>query len=120
MPNWLKWVFNITAVFGTESNTALPVILSWICAVTFAYVTNRIWVFESKAKGAGILAECSKFFGARVLTLLIDMLIMFLMVDLTGISGALWELFAKIVDSVVVLILNYVLSKVLVFRKKKE
>ena len=55
-----------------------------------------------------------------MLTLLIDMLIMFLMVDLTGISGALWELFAKIVDSVVVLILNYVLSKVLVFRKKKE
>lgn len=120
VPNWLRWVFNITAVFGTESNTALPVILSWICAVTFAYVTNRIWVFESRAKGAGILAECGKFFGARVLTLLIDMLIMFLMVDLTGISGALWELFAKIVDSVVVLILNYVLSKVLVFRKKKE
>ncbi|MCM1299000.1 MAG: GtrA family protein [Firmicutes bacterium] len=118
VPSLLKWVFNLTAVFGTESSTALPVILSWICAVTFAYITNRIWVFESKAKGLAVFAECGKFFGARVLTLLVDMLIMFLMVDLTGISGALWELFAKIVDSVVVLILNYLLSKLLVFRKK--
>lgn len=118
VPDMLKWVFNITAVFGTESSTALPVILSWICAVTFAYVTNRIWVFESKAKGAKIIAECGKFFGARVVTLLVDMLIMFLMVDLTEIKGVWWELFAKIVDSVVVLILNYVLSKLVVFTKK--
>lgn len=120
VPIWLKWVFNITAVFGTESSTALPVILSWFCAVTFAYITNRIWVFESKAKGAAIAAECGKFFGARVLTLLVDMLIMFLMVDLTGIKGIWWELFAKIVDSAVVLVLNYILSKLLVFRKKKN
>ncbi len=120
VPFWLKWVFNITAVFGTESSTALPVILSWVCAVAFAYITNRIWVFESKAKGAAIVAECGKFFAARLLTLFVDMLIMFLMVDLTGIKGAWWELFAKLVDNVVVMILNYILSKIMVFRKKKQ
>ncbi len=120
VPDFLKWVFKLTAVFDTESTTVLPVFLSWVCAVTFAYVTNRIWVFESKAKGVHILAEIGKFFGARALTLFLDLLIMFLMVDLTGIRGVLWEFFARVVDSVVVLVMNYVLSKVLVFRKKKN
>lgn len=120
VPVFLKWVFGLTAVFGTESATALPVLLSWICSVTFAYVTNRIWVFESRAKGWKIAAECAGFFGARVITLFVDMLIMFLLVDLTGINGALWEFFAKAVSSVFVLILNYILSKLLVFKKKKS
>ena len=119
VPDFLRWVFNLTAVLGTESSTVLPVFLSWVCSVTFAYVTNRIWVFESKAKGARVIAECAGFFGARALTLLVDILIMFLMVDLTGISGALWEFFAKAVSSVFVLVLNYILSKLLIFRKKK-
>lgn len=120
VPDFLKWVFTLTAVFGTESATVLPVFLSWVCAVTFAYVTNRIWVFESKARGVHILAEIGKFFGARALTLLLDLLIMFLMVDLTEMHGVLWEFFARVVDSVAVLVVNYVLSKVLVFRKKKN
>lgn len=119
VPGFLKWVFNLTTVFKTESTTVLPVFLSWICAVTFAYVTNRIWVFESKAKGWHIVSEVGKFFGARVLTLLVDIIIMFLMVDLTGIKGIWWELFAKIIDNIVVLVLNYILSKLIVFRKKK-
>lgn len=119
VPEFLRWVFNLTAVFGTESATVLPVFLSWICSVTFAYVTNRIWVFESRAKGGRAVLECLKFYGARVLTLFVDILIMFLLVDLTGISGALWEFFAKAVSSVFVLVLNYILSKVLVFRGKK-
>lgn len=119
VPAFLGWVFNLTAVLGTESATVLPVFLSWICSVTFAYVTNRIWVFESRAKGGRAILECLKFYGARVLTLFVDILIMFLLVDLTGISGALWEFFAKAVSSVFVLVLNYILSKVLVFKKKK-
>ncbi len=48
VPAFLSWTFNLTAVFSTESATVLPVILSWICAVIFAYVTNRIWVFEKE------------------------------------------------------------------------
>ncbi len=120
VPDFMKCVFKLTAVLDTESTTVLPVFLSWVCAVTFSYVTNRIWVFESKAKGVHILAEIGKFFGARALTLFLDLLIMFLMVDLTGIRGVLWEFFARVVDSVVVLVMNYVLSKVLVFRKKKN
>lgn len=118
VPVWLRWVFNITETFGTESNTALPVILSWICAVTFAFVTNRIYVFRSEAKKAGILREFVTFYLSRLLTLLVDLVIMFLLVDLTGIENALYEFAAKVLSNIVVLILNYVLSKIFVFRKK--
>lgn len=121
VPAFLKWIFNLTSMFGAESNTVLPNFLSWICAVTFAYVTNRIWVFESKAKGFGkVVLECLSFFASRALTLLVDLLIMFLMVDLTGISNPFYEFFAKCVSSVFVLVLNYILSKLFVFRKKKD
>ena len=122
VPEALKWVFNLSGVFGKESNTALPVFLSWICAVTFAYITNRIWVFESKASGfLKIAFEVLSFFAARVITLLLDMLIMFLLVDLPHINNAWYELLVgKTVSSIVVLILNYVFSKLFVFRKKKQ
>lgn len=120
VPAFLRWTFNLTAVFNTESSTVLPVFLSWVCAVAFAYITNRIWVFESRAKGFAIFTECAKFCGARVLTLFVDLLIMFLLVDLTGIKNPLWEFFAKAVSSVFVLVLNYIFSKLFVFGKKKN
>ena len=120
VPSWLSWIFNITAVFGTESATALPVILSWICSVTFAFITNRLYVFESKTEKAGILRECVMFYLSRVFTLLVDLVIMFLLVDLTGIQNGLYEFVAKVISNIAVLILNYVLSKLLVFRKKQQ
>ena len=118
VPSWLRWIFNITAVFGTESNTTLPVILSWICSVTFAFITNRIFVFQSSTKKAGILRECVMFYLSRLFTLLVDLVIMFLLVDLTGIQNGIYEFAAKVISNIVVLVLNYVLSKVFVFRKK--
>ncbi len=120
VPDWLKWVFNLTSAMGTESATALPVLLSWICSVTFAFVTNRLFVFQSEAKKAGVLREGVTFFLSRVFTLVVDLVIMFLLVDLTGIQNGLYEFAAKVLSNVVVLVLNYVLSKVFVFRKKKE
>ena len=120
VPEQLRWIFSMTAAFGTDSETALPVILSWICSVTFAFVTNRLFVFRSGAKGFGsVAAETAKFFLARLFTLFADLVIMFLLVDLTGINSALYELFAKAVSNIVVLVLNYLLSKLVVFRRKK-
>ena len=95
-------------------------ILSWVCSVTFAFITNRLYVFESKAEKAGILRECVMFYLSRVFTLLVDLVIMFLLVDLTGIQNGIYEFVAKVISNIVVLILNYVLSKLLVFRKKKQ
>ena len=120
VPPWLSWIFNITSMFGAESNTALPVILSWIFSVTFAFVTNRVYVFGSEARGfRSVFAETLKFYASRIFTLLVDLVIMFLLVDLTGIDNALYEFCAKVLSNVIVLVLNFVLSKLLVFTKKE-
>lgn len=87
-------------------------IISWVFAVAFAYVTNRIFVFKSKNKN--IFSELSKFVGSRVASLLMDMAIMFVIVSLMGLS----DVIGKVVSQVVVTIANYILSKLLVFTKK--
>ena len=87
-------------------------IVSWICAVSFAYVANRKVVFKSNEKN--IKKEVVKFFGARVVTLVFDMLFMFITVSVFKINDKIM----KILSNVFVTILNYVLSKIFVFKKK--
>ncbi|MGI5989749.1 MAG: GtrA family protein [Lachnospiraceae bacterium] len=89
-------------------------VISWIAAVTFAYITNRIFVFHSHDRH--ILREAASFYGARVLTLLMDMGIMFVTVTLLHMNDKI----AKLIVQVVVTIANYVFSKLLVFRKKRQ
>ncbi len=88
-------------------------IISWVCAVTFAYFTNRKYVFKSKEKN--MIKEASSFYASRVVTLLADMLIMFLLV--TVLHGN--DKIAKIIVQIVVTIGNYIISKFFVFNKKK-
>ena len=87
-------------------------VISWIAAVTFAYTTNRKFVFESK--NPDMIKEASAFVGARVVTLLMDMFCMFIMVTCMGLSDKI----AKLMVQVIVIIANYVFSKIFVFRKK--
>ena len=90
-------------------------LLAWLLSVLFAYCTNRTWVFESKASGfSALMKEAGSFFAARVATGLMDQGIMFLCVKVL----ALPDLPVKIASNVIVIILNYVLSKWVVFRKK--
>ncbi len=120
VPGWLQWIYSITSVFGIESNTALPVIISWFLAVTFAFFTNRVYVFDSQADTFGkFMLEALRLYASRLATLFVDLLIMFLLVDLTGIHNALYEFCAKVFSNVVVLVLNFILSKVFVFGGKK-
>ena len=86
-------------------------IISWIAAVTFAYFTNRKFVFESKNENK--LKEAAAFYGSRVTTLLVDMGCMILMVTLFGWNDKI----AKLIVQVIVTVANYVLSKFIVFRK---
>ena len=101
-------------------------IIAWVFAVAFAYVTNRIFVFHSRENSlSGIAREVGSFVGARLFSLLVDELIIWLMVDVMGyiaaerlLAGILGcplkdakSLFAKICSNVVVVIMNYVLSK---------
>lgn len=87
-------------------------IISWIFAVTFAYFTNRIFVFKSKE--ANMIKEASKFVGSRILSLLMDMLTMFIIVSLLHLNDKI----GKLVSQVIVTVANYFLSKLLVFKKK--
>lgn len=87
-------------------------ILSWIVSVTFAFFTNRSFVFKSKNKN--IAKEATTFVGSRVTTLLIDMGLMALFVTLLGLNDKL----IKIVVQIIVIVLNYIFSKLFVFKKK--
>lgn len=87
-------------------------ILSWICAVTFAYITNRLFVFESKSNN--IVGEVTKFVSCRLLTLILEITLMALFVSILHIN----DMISKIVLQFVVLALNYILSKLIVFKKK--
>ena len=87
-------------------------IISWISCVTFPYFTNRIFVFKSKRTDK--LKEAISFYGSRIATLLLEMGIMFVFVTILHFNDKI----IKLVAQVVITILNYVLSKLLIFRKK--
>lgn len=88
-------------------------IISWIFAVLFAYVTNRKYVFESKEKNK--VKEATKFVGSRVFTLILDMGVMWLGVTILGFSDKIM----KMVSQVLIIIGNYIISKLFVFKKEK-
>ena len=77
-------------------------IIAWVLAVSFAFVTNKLWVFDSKSWDAKTLRhEIPTFFGARLLTGLLDVGIMYVTVDVLGWNGMVW----KLVSNVIVIIL---------------
>ena len=101
--------------------------LAWVLSVAFAYVTNRKWVFESRADGArDILRECASFVSCRLGTGVLDQIIMVVGVDVVGQAiipaqfASLWSMGLKIASNVLVILLNYVLSKLVIFRKQKD
>lgn len=86
-------------------------IIAWIVSVAFAYITNRKFVFESTNKNK--LGEATKFVTSRIATLLMDMLIMFLGVTLLKFNDGI----IKLISQVIVIVANYVFSKIFVFKK---
>lgn len=96
----------------------ISVIVSWIAACLFAYFTNRIIVFKSKSKE--ILKEVISFFTARIITLGMEMLIMFIFVTALGLNSNLWVAIWSLIAQAVVIISNYVFSKLIIFKKKEE
>ena len=95
-------------------NWALSNILAWILSVLFAFFTNKLFVFQSKDSGLKrFLWETVTFFGARILSLGVDMVGMWLLLDLLHVNSLL----SKILVNVVVIVVNYILSKFIIFRK---
>ena len=104
----------VSTFLNPNNNTELQIanIISWIIAVIFAYITNRIFVFKSKSKK--IFKESITFISSRIITLLLDMLTMYLMVSICNINDKI----SKLVSQIIVIILNYIFSKIYVFNKK--
>ena len=110
--NYLVYLpcYNLLALPAVVSN-----VIAWVVAVAFAYVTNKPFVFHSHDWSAKtVVPELTKFVGTRVASGGMESAIIWIAVDLLGGNGNIW----KLLTSILVVILNYVGSKLLVFRKK--
>ena len=89
-------------------------LLAWAAAVTFAYVTNRQWVFGSGSFGIRqVLGEMAAFFGCRVLTGILDLAVMFVGVSMLGFA----DMYIKALSNILVILMNYAASKMVIFKK---
>jgi putative flippase GtrA len=92
-------------------------LLSWILAVSFAFFTNRIWVFQSPTNTSReFFHQLLKFFSSRLATLGVEEIILLLFVTIMHLPNML----VKIAAQIIVIILNYILSKKVIFTSKKE
>ena len=115
----VKWGMLYTFLDPTNGfHVQIAVIVSWIAACIFAYFTNRIIVFKSKSKN--ILKEFIVFMGARIFTLGLEMLIMYVFVTLLKLNTDLWVFIWTIIAQVIVIVLNYVFSKLFIFKNKNK
>lgn len=100
----------------SAAGVQLANVVSWILAVTFAYITNKFFVFKSKSISPKLLKkEIPSFYGARLFSLLVEALWLFILTAI-GIN----DLIAKISGQVFVVILNYIFSKLFIFKKEKS
>lgn len=114
----LTTVVNIAAYYvcarlmglGTGTSTAV----AWVLAVLFAFVTNKLWVFNSRSWARRVVArELISFYGCRIATGLLDLGYMLVTVDLWH-----WDdMWMKLISNIIVIILNYVASRFVIFRK---
>ena len=119
------WLFN--RLLG-KNYYLVSNVIAWIVAVAFAYVTNKIWVFESKVtKPKALAKEIIEFFIARLFSLGVEEAGLLILVDLMKFKDLNFNLFtftvtgeliAKVILAVVVVILNYIFSKFIIFKKQ--
>lgn len=93
-------------------NYMIANVISWIISVLFAYITNRIFVFKSKSEN--IVLEIYQFFKYRIFSFIIEILLMYIFVELINID----DMISKVIVQVIVIVLNYVFSKLFVFKKE--
>ena len=105
-------------------------IIAWFVSVVFAYVSNKLFVFESKSWELKLVAkEVLSFFAARVFSFLVEEAGLFLLVDIFGMKDFAFEVYgftisgnmiSKVILAVVVVVMNYFFSKFVIFRKKDK
>ena len=106
------YIFNILL----DVNVGISTTIAFICSVIFAYITNKLYVFESKTKTVKeVVNEIIKFFIARIFTYFVDLFLMILLVDKLNFNSLL----CKILVNGLVIIINYLFSKLIIFKKDK-
>ena len=101
--------YNVIGIHNVPSTA-----IAWILAVLFAFFTNKLWVFDSKSFDRKTLwHEIPTFIGCRLATGVLDVVIMYVAVDLLHWNSTLW----KLISNVLVIILNYIASKLVIFKK---
>lgn len=100
--------FGITALVSN--------IIAWVISVIFAYITNKLYVFESKSfKKDVLIKEITSFTSARIFSLLLEEAIIYILIDIMSMNSII----VKIISNIVVIIVNYILSKLVIFKKKE-
>lgn len=100
----------------TGISNVVSTVIAWFLAVLFAYITNKLWVFESKSFERRVLVkEILAFFGCRLTTGVLDVVVMYMAVDVIHSNGTIW----KIISNIIVIIINYIASKLVIFKKSK-
>ena len=112
----VNYVVYAVGIKAFSLNYQVSNMIAWVVAVIFAYWTNRTFVFKSKTKEiTSILKEFASFVSARLATLVLEIVILWLFVDVLNIN----DMFAKLVGQFVVIVTNYFLSKLWIFKKRK-
>ena len=105
----LAYIFSFSTVVSTAG--------AWILSVLFAYITNKIWVFESKCNSKkALLQEITAFFSCRAFSGILDIAVMWIFVDYLHFN----DLWMKLLSNLLVIVLNYVFSKLLIFKKQEK
>lgn len=122
--------YALEMLFGTENSYLYNNAIAWVAAVVFAYITNKLIVFESKSWEPSVVTrEVAEFVGARLFSFGIEELGLWIFIDLLAFSRFSFKiigftitggLIAKVILSVIVIILNYFFSKYIIFKDKKE
>ena len=113
----LTTVINIVAFFLlrlVNIEIYISNLIAWIISVLFAFITNKLFVFESHGKNKkDNIKEFVSFFGFRVLSLGFDMVAMYLLLQVFGIN----EMISKVISNIIVIVLNYIFSKLFIFKR---
>ena len=92
-------------------------VIAWTISCTFAYITNRLWVFGSEAEGKkGVAKEALSFYVCRLATLGAETVFMYVFINLLGFN----DMLIKVIANIIVIVLNYVFSKTIIFRKGQK
>ena len=98
-------------------STIISNVIAWIIAVLFAYITNKLYVFDSKTtKKQELAKEIISFFSARIFTLVIETIFLKIVIDKLGFN----EILMKIISNVIVIVLNNIFSKIFIFKEEKN